>query len=516
MDRRTESDRMVPLKRIKELIEATNSSSSTSTSSIVIPCLFALVESVRPSHGAPATTDSNNESINALLIAVKIVPLLVQIVKESLKKVVVANMDGVLALHLLITLASPNHDLNLIDQHKLFPSFQAGSFLFSKAIFQIFSNSNTLKLDKRTNIVNKYEKSGDQILKNDILLSISNIFRQLSEKYPVFTNQLFSVSSIGNKKAEDGRTMEPGGFLVGCLLHCGSEEHRKRALTDISALATQLSVSNALLDALKDFTFSSASVLEAKKKEIASDFKSSSAEESKPNLTIIPPSRFRALLSACLPSVTEIPNQGISSKLLDNALLNVLFLSSHPLVSENSLSLASNCFNKALPYFQLSYQHLDSSSSSTSTSTKSDRNNLIFEAIYSKAISLQNHLRESAKIVLKLLLTEKRVLNSGILTDKFPFFFVNFAIQQIPVEELFRLSEEDLSVYANPTEHIASAIRARNESINESLNSIKITNADRKKSGPISARKGQFGTDLADDEDWVERLKKVSFFFLLL
>jgi hypothetical protein len=34
---------------------------------------------------------------------------------------------------------------------------------------------------------------------------------------------------------------------------------------------------------------------------------------------------------------------------------------------------------------------------------------------------------------------------------------------------------------------------------------------DRKKTSSRSTRKGQFGADLAEDEDWVERLKQVGF-----
>ena len=88
-----------------------------------------------------------------------------------------------------------------------------------------------------------------------------------------------------------------------------------------------------------------------------------------------------------------------------------------------------------------------------------------------------------------------------------------------------------MSIYSNPEKHIAEAIAAHNESLKESLNSIKITNADRflfgnensyliplfsaciwlcrKKTTSRSTRKGQFGADLAEDEDWVERLKQV-------
>ena len=97
---------------------------------------------------------------------------------------------------------------------------------------------------------------------------------------------------------------------------------------------------------------------------------------------------------------------------------------------------------------------------------------------------------------------------------------------------------QEMSVYSNPEKHIAEAIAAHNESLKESLNSIKITNADRffflknvslvfeyvyimyvcmyvcmygnrKKTSSRSTRKGQFGADLAEDEDWVERLKQV-------
>ena len=118
----------------------------------------------------------------------KVVPLLVNIVKESMKKAVIANVDGVIALRLLLELSGVGEH-NLIEQHKLLPAFQNASFLYSKAILQLYSSSSISRRGE-----NKYKKTGEQILKEDVTTIISGTFKQLAAKHSAYIPQIFLSS----------------------------------------------------------------------------------------------------------------------------------------------------------------------------------------------------------------------------------------------------------------------------------------------------------------------------------
>ena len=69
--------------------------------------------------------------------------------------------------------------------------------------------------------------------------------------------------------------------------------------------------------------------------------------------------------------------------------------------------------------------------------------------------------------------------------------------------QLSNLSVEDMRLFKDPAGAIAEAMSA----VQSKTVDVKITNADRKKTESRSARKGGFGADLAEDEDWVDRVK---------
>ena len=71
--------------------------------------------------------------------------------------------------------------------------------------------------------------------------------------------------------------------------------------------------------------------------------------------------------------------------------------------------------------------------------------------------------------------------------------------------DLTHLSADDLYKYHHPEAAIAAAL-ARTEVKEEE---IKITNADRKKDGSRGARRGQFGGDSNEDDEWAERIRLV-------
>jgi hypothetical protein len=109
-------------------------------------------------------------------------------------------------------------------------------------------------------------------------------------------------------------------------------------------------------------------------------------------------------------------------------------------------------------------------------------------------------LRQSAKTGLILLSTK-----CGTAGEKYVLeTLVPKIVLILHSEEFLSISNADLEKYRDPQAAIAAA--AVVQEITEA--DIKITNADRKKDSARSSRRGQFGADLIEDEDWAERIKK--------
>ena len=465
-DRRNISERIPIIKKLKEKLESATASSSSGSSTAAIPCIYALCVATCPTQLDGKEIAPSNELVNALL-SMKVVPLLVNIVKESMKKAVIANIDGVIALRLLVELSGVGEH-NLIEQHKLLSAFQNASFLYSKAILQLYNNSIISGRGE-----NKYKKTGEQILKEDITTIISGTFKQLAAKHSVYIPQIFlsspppsSSSSSKNVAKSVSETEfsspvhESSRFLVSLILNSSSEDHRKCALADLSALFVHVTVGSALLDALREYVWASAASLEERNKEAIANFKAAAEDApSKPNLKLVPASRVRELfLAVQFPAALseETGSNTVASKRVgsptleevDSRLLLCLQLSSHPFLSENSVPQARNCLYKALLSLNMRYEAIESSSNIAVSGIMRDPCAVISQVMYGYAISLQQHLRATAHMMLKLLLPLS--VQGGVYSDlltasiikPFAAHFISFAVQEIPVQKLFSLSSE--------------------------------------------------------------------------
>lgn len=65
---------------------------------------------------------------------------------------------------------------------------------------------------------------------------------------------------------------------------------------------------------------------------------------------------------------------------------------------------------------------------------------------------------------------------------------------------MHEFSEEEVAVYLDPNYLVNKAIKV------VSAGEIKVTNADRKKSSARGTRRGQFGADFTEDEEWAEQV----------
>jgi hypothetical protein len=70
--------------------------------------------------------------------------------------------------------------------------------------------------------------------------------------------------------------------------------------------------------------------------------------------------------------------------------------------------------------------------------------------------------------------------------------------------DISKIPPEDLIIYKNPEEAVAMAIKKAEVKEDE----VKITNVDRKKDSSRASRRGMFGADVIEDEDWAERIKR--------
>jgi HEAT repeat protein len=70
-------------------------------------------------------------------------------------------------------------------------------------------------------------------------------------------------------------------------------------------------------------------------------------------------------------------------------------------------------------------------------------------------------------------------------------------------DQLIALTPDEVNGFLNPQAALDAAVA----SVTELAVDLRITNADRKKDGPRSARRGNFGADFVEDEDWAERVK---------
>jgi hypothetical protein len=106
-------------------------------------------------------------------------------------------------------------------------------------------------------------------------------------------------------------------------------------------------------------------------------------------------------------------------------------------------------------------------------------------------------LHEAGCTALYALCNYSDVKGFNILADKIFDKLMHFEHS----DDFNSLTSRDIDVWRDP-----SILMPVIEKIN--LDDIKITNADRKKTSARGARRGQFGSDFVEDEEWVEQVKR--------
>jgi hypothetical protein len=85
---------------------------------------------------------------------------------------------------------------------------------------------------------------------------------------------------------------------------------------------------------------------------------------------------------------------------------------------------------------------------------------------------------------------------------------VTNSVHRLRCSQIQNMSANDVLVFMDPDSVVTELMLKSSASETTSTVDLQVTNADRKKTAPRSSRRGQFGADVIEDEDWAERLKK--------
>jgi hypothetical protein len=243
-------------------------------------------------------------------------------------------------------------------------------------------------------------------------------------------------------------------------------------------------VENASFDLLFELmrTLSDASSdRERKESEVKKNFKSLPTEESTINsrdqlhFAYVPPSRLRDAVSLFLTQSSPARN-----------VVQVLLLAAHPYLSP-SYSRSSTNMKLFFNRMNLSLDNVREILSSDGTLGD------FLSQLFSSDSSASRHC------VLGVLLLLFYVVGFQDLAVSELSKIMTACLQ---TDEISNFSEEEISVFLDPTLLTSRVSKAL------SVDDIKITNADRKKSSARGTRRGQFGADFIEDDDWAEQVKR--------
>lgn len=266
--------------------------------------------------------------------------------------------------------------------------------------------------------------------------------------------------------------------MLSCLLHPSAEIRKftSERLSDIAECNNDKALV-ALLQSLFILLTSQAAHRESAERAL---LESKEGDPQMGLLSAAPPSRVsEALLSIC--AAIKSPKSHL--------LLPILTICSHPGANGSSLKRAAGLW-------KLTKKHIDVDALNVGGSkTFSELASLIVSQIRDNS----DATRQSGKVATVLLALRSEQWGKEIVKES----LLPALISALEKEELTSVSPEDISSFLNPQAALAAALASASEVAVD----LRITNADRRKDGPRSSRKGNFGSDFVEDEEWAERVK---------
>lgn len=418
------------------------------------------------------SSDDVVQFCSSLLGHATLLSTLGSIVKDAIKKTVFFSLlscliffkgvylDAVLAFGILSEIHShlllPASILDFNRMMTFFGNFASENFLWNSSLRQYL-------------YINQTSSNGLQLLSSLGVISLAK--------------SICGLNRTRRQESSGPKSLSPGE--IDALLFCAHFPCRfvfnqvKPWIVEI--LGTVDNASSDLLSGLISTILDASSDRERKESDVKKNYKSLSTEESamiprdQLHFAYVPPSRFRDAISLFL---TETTNPCVIAQ--------VILLAAHPYLSPS--------YSRSLTNLKFFLGHLNVSIEIVNEKITSDETlgNYLSQL-------LSSHSTASEHCFLGVLLLLFYTTGSQ-----------DFAVSQLSsmissclkTDELSTFTEEDISVFLDPTLLITKVSKAL------TVDDIKITNADRKKSSARGSRRGQFGADFIEDEAWAEQVKR--------
>ena len=401
-----------------------------------------------------------------------LVPTLIDVVKDANKRAQLPNVDAVLALHLLLCLGSVDTKVAAaVQTAKLWTLLSASSssssspsFLLSKALLTFVREGSVLS-------------GGAELTRCTVVASIAAIYVLASKHYPSALTDFNPSTQVSSFAA---------------LQSCAAEEVISAASLLVEVLAQKdYTLRGKVASSLKDFTASTPNappallwnlLQRAVQLGLAADSEARMSAKTYLKTT----EENSVVRESNAERYSEAAKLLIRSTQLSSTaeLACCLLVCCHPLVCGNSFKNAAMLFRPI--EFQLK-NHFHGGQGP-------ELLRLIVDSATHSSLSLQL----CGQFAVTLLFMNTSTFGKRTLDD----YLSPILLSNLASDKLKTISEDDIQLFLNP--------EFKDSKLSDiALADIKITNEDRKKSSGRSSRKGaSFGSDLIDDEDWAEQVKR--------
>lgn len=476
-------------------------------------------------------------------------------VRDGIKAPTGLHVDAVLALRLLVLVSAQNKTaFTIVTQNNckmLLNCLSAGSFLCSKLLHSNMNDASVYKLaEGRAHIVDVMAAgptaealvhvastaskgdvlaySGQRVLKAQLALAGSTAMELVCTHAPAPLAALLVDDAAAYSADASATTLEGQTPLgpVACLLHAAMHadkcvrlvvcSHIKMIVDKYAAYKDAKSGSKTplpalLLRSLVGFIGALAEKDEREKLRLRMEYKTvwgteELGEKPVPKSSVVFPSDgvLKAVGLACVPPFGTAPEEGYPVNVRARVLALGLLLAAHPCVTRSLKTVTSMWLEMMLVGSDsgVNGSSLHDAIETWDADFRAAFQTEIARQINAHALSDNAHMRYAIVQAVGVLCTQGGVWCTEVVSECLSPILVN----ALSNPELAVISPDDALKYNDPAAARTKALNAVSTNISE--DDIKITNADRKKEGGKNARRGQFGGDLGEDEDWAERVKQ--------
>lgn len=420
-------------------------------------------------------------------IAEKLVPIALSLCSSTVvkKPLAAVHVDAIFSYRIIAECSVFSSEvLQAAETGKLWSVFSTeGCFLFNKSVHDFAQKSHSMGGDEMAETQKgEFIEIADADVEDGSKMLASLVAESQTAVIALATQRGLSQSFV---KADI-----PRGSLdcvMSCLIH-PSAAVRKSAFTHVGLMSES---NSKLLPLLIRFFFehvtSLSTLREDAEKAAAAMVMAGGAKESEAvagGSPHPPPSRIsEALLRLC----------SLATRSSMVVLPDVLSLCSHPAANGNSVKGADTLWKSVLK----------SSMGSTCILEQEmlvDTNSQAISACVVKQILSESVAsRQTGKMAMLLLAVRSGQWGKQLLKGQ----ILPALIVALDCEKHAITTKEEADSFLYPQAALAKAISA----INDVVVDLRITNADRKKEAPRSSRKGTFGSDFVEDDEWAERVK---------